>query len=170
MTINNFAIEQIALAAEDIDKAITDYQRAGHGEWSLDLVTMKTKMYDLDGIRSSETIEGITVAHLAFNYTLIPGKEFELISFQAGQNFHQDRGIQSGAMSHMGMHIPDDMSLDGFWRGLPQAAKGRTLMEAWTISHTGKPAENGKRYRYLILDTQRTLGFYLKLIQRIQPS
>lgn len=158
-----FNIEQVAVAVLDIEDAVRQYRRAGFKNWVEDLVVLDVINRSKRGY---EEVRGTSVAALAFSYDVIPGKEFELIQFKTGDSFH-DALLTKPAMSHMGLHV-DSIAVwinNSPFRGIKQ------LMEARTLSHTSAPVvESGKRYKYVILDTLETLGFYLKLIERIMPS
>jgi hypothetical protein len=154
-----FEVEQVALAVENITAAVSRYQAAGFEEWFKDTVTLQVNNYNEHGQRDST----MAVAELAFNYQVIPGKEFELIEFKVGENFHENLSVPG--LSHMGLHVDNIHS----WMARYRNMYFKTLMEARTISHTGKPAETGVRYKYVILNTIKEYGFYLKLIERIEP-
>lgn len=152
----NINIEQVAIAVGDIEERLRYYEAMGH-EFVRDEVVAHGEVY-------GQKMVGGNIAYLAFNYTIIPGKELELIEYMDGDNWlaHSGRAHRP-SMSHMGMHVESIADWveenDPPW-GIAQ--------EVRTVSHTNPAVvEAGRRYHYLIWDSRDDLGFDLKLIERL---
>jgi hypothetical protein len=67
------------------------------------------------------------------------------------------------------MHVTlDEMAI---WKERMESESIPIIQEVYTQSHTNPfLLENGRRYHYVIFDTQRLLGFDLKLIRRIDKE
>lgn len=97
-------------------------------------------------------------ARLRFNYDIVPGMEFELLTLLEGRTGQVTRESQEG-MSHMGVHVTD---IEAYIEAHPWLHKRPLLQISETQSHTG----TNRRYRYALIDTTAELGFVTKLIQR----
>lgn len=148
--------EQIAVHVPDIDQAIDTYNKVfglDPEKWVRDTVKASNVAGKLASTRFT--------AHLAFNYELYPGKEFELIQIAdgvSGQRYHVNKG--EFGISHMGLHVDD---CDAWLEQHPDLAEYGVLQDTRTLEHSG----TDRRYRYLLLNTHRALGFIVKLIQRL---
>ena len=150
-------IEQIALHVPSIDIYIKTLSKIGIGEWSRDEVTASGYVFGKE-VKNS-------VAHLAFNYQC--GYEFELLSYQQGNNWHKARGtdLTQPFLSHKGFHVEnieeDIQYMEDRGIGIAQ--------ELWTEKHTNEHVTSKNRtYHYCVFNTRDFMGFDLKLIQRIQ--
>ena len=149
-------IEQIAVVA-DPDFIIQDLF-ATDSVWTRDLVTAKGILH---APLSNNYIPIENKAELRFNYNVIPGKEFELLHYYDGPNFHGHR--ISGTISHFGLHVDKiDDHFDDF------ASKGFTIIqEVVTVRHTNVPSN--RRYHYAIFQHPK-LHLFIKLIERLDPN
>src|SRR4051812_42873563 len=106
-------IEQIAIRTPNVDQQIlimnhlTADEEDPTPQWVIDVVHA-THVYVFPGHSMAEPGEPFAVK-LAFNYSLIPGKELELIQLLRGKSI-QLTGAESG-LSHFGYHIPDGASM-----------------------------------------------------------
>lgn len=154
--------EQIAFYAPQPEAMKRMYRHLGCSNWIDDTVTAK-------GIVGDGKTETINVADLSFNYDL--GIELELIRYRAGPNWHQLRDAVDNYgdcvapfLSHMSYHV-EDMAAE---KARFNTYGFKVIQDVRTISHTN-PAltASGQKYRYVIFDTSRALGFDIKLIKRL---
>lgn len=147
-------IEQVAIVVPDIDVAVGLYDRLfGTTKWVRDDVEAANVGGSLGGSKFS--------ARLAFNYELVPGKEFELIQIVSGRSIQQNlRPAYAPGLSHLGLHVED---IDAWLAERPEFASVGMHQMVMTRNHSG----TSRRYRYALLKTERTHGFVLKLIQRV---
>jgi hypothetical protein len=120
---------------------------------------------------------------LAFNYTLLPEKELELIELRSGRTVqlveHDGNdpypvgviGMLMGPqiVSHLGYHLEDVEGIEA------QESQLLACLQSWigkgfpvvqlsqTVIHTGTK----RRYRYAFADTRSFLGVWTKIIQRM---
>lgn len=154
-----YPIEQIAIACPDPDRTKRVLASVlGCDEWHQDEVTT-------EGFVFGSRVDSATTATLNFNYQLIPGKEFELLTYHDERNWlaNQPDGPQSTGMSHLGLHVPD---VDEVKRRMDTYGY-RVAQEFSTTSHTNPNITGKRQYRYVIFDTRKDFGFDLKVIQRI---
>ncbi len=148
-----FQIEQIAIYPPNPEKAIELLTALGATEWVHDLVVAKGKIGDDD--------DRTNVGSLSFNYQLGDAKEFEVLSYQAGDHWMREHEY---SVSHLGMHC--DAGELHQWKKFFQRLNIDIAQEVDTQSHTN-PIIVGKRlYRYCIFDTRAILGVDLKFIVR----
>lgn len=164
-------IDQVAVTSEDpeaLKRSLEEIFRLKPGGWHDDVVV------------SSGTVFGkekANRARLSFHYGLIKeGVEFEVLSYDPGEmepdeganNFvnHPDSLVAMAGfpcLSHIGVHVDD---IDE-WYGHMSALGYSVIQSVRTLSHTNPKIKDSRRYRYMIFDTHATIGFYLKLIQRL---
>lgn len=109
---------------------------------------------------SDEGVYIKNVAELAFNYTLWPGLEYEVLRYVEGWNWHMHK-LKYLATSHFGIHVQTAEEVSA-WK----AYYGEPLQEVVTIHHSN-PACANRRYHYVILDARHNLGCELKIIRRL---
>lgn len=149
-----YFIEQVAICAKNPEKLKEALKLIGVNEWAEDHVT--TEGFVWDRLHRTE-------ANLNFNYQLGPF-EFELLHY--GREDDNWLGAQQSGLSHLGLHVPD---IDEAVAPLIEA--GYTIaQDVKTIRHTNPAIKDSRRYRYVIMDTVREFGFYLKLIQRLEVT
>ena len=170
--------EQIAFRTNDIRAHASELQkRCAAAPWIYDLVDAVHLFAAEPRLGDSFQVE------LAFNYTLFPDKELELIQLKDGMTVQLPLQVDAGfaeptlmntqVLSHFGYHLPD---LDGeatqdqqmvteLQEWIRQGYKVRQLSQ--TVVHKG----TRKRYRYAFADTRRLIGAWTKIIQRLSfPS
>jgi Glyoxalase/Bleomycin resistance protein/Dioxygenase superfamily len=104
------------------------------------------------------------IANLSFNYELMANRlEFEVLQYVEGANWHDTAMHPTPGFSHLGMHV-DDVS---WWVAHMSELGYKVAQQVVTDSHTNPAIKNSRRYQYVIFDTRETIGFDLKLIQRI---
>lgn len=149
-----FKIEQIAICPKDPAAAKELLTAMGAEQWAEDHVIAAGAVYGKNGENEAD---------LSFNYSLIEGKEFEVLNYTTGENWmkHPDR---INSVSHLGMHCTYE-ELEQWYEFF--AERGiKVAQEVETLSHTN-PVIAGKRsYRYAIFDTKEILGTDIKLIVR----
>ena len=152
-------IEQIAIACENPEK-VKDTLKAilGADEWSVDLVAASGTVFN-DPVKNE--------ARLNFNYQLGPF-EFELIKYERGNNWLNYKGYKTGTLSHLGFHIEDPDKFETVYENLK--ATFSIAQEVRTTAHTNPEIMNSRRYRYVIFDSHKEMGFDLKIIQRLNPN
>lgn len=103
------------------------------------------------------------IADLAFNYTMIPGVEYEVLRYVSGLNWIVARSrSQNVQASHFGIHVSSHEEMEHY----RSQYKGDVLQEVVTIAHDN-PACAERRYHYLILDAYHQFGCALKVIRRL---
>ena len=148
-----FAIEQVAICPPDPKAAIELLTAMGAGEFAQDVVEA---VGDVHGRRSSN------VAHLAFEYGLLAGKEFEVLHYAAGDNWM--RHANGPRVSHFGMHCSAEELVD--WRAFFSARQIPVAQEVLTVSHSNPVIAGQRWYNYVIFDTASILGVDIKFIVR----
>jgi hypothetical protein len=160
--------EQIAIKTVDINRRIKSIGNIATADiaisddkWIQDSVSavnvFADRTYGVSNVGQSFSVR------LAFNYSLIPGRELELIQLVKGTSvqFIDGNGLNGNQLAHLGYHIPDDASLFdevSMWR-----ASGRKCAQiAQTTDHIG----TSKRYQYAFIDTRNEIGTWTKIISR----
>lgn len=131
--------------------------------WTEDEATAKGFVRTAEGHIYKDVLN---VGSLHYKYDMIPGIELELLCYTSGPNFLQGRFKDSTAvLSHLGMHVTKDEMKQ--WRDWAIASKINIAQEVQTLKHTNPKIKDIRRYKYMILDTYKLLGFDLKFIERI---
>jgi len=149
--------EQIAVQDNEKFNLMSMLRSIGHSEWTRDKVIAEGVVSSPDG--------GFVVcqntAILQFNYSLFPGKEFELIHYTDGPNF---LGFKlSGGLSHFGVHVESIDVVREF-----MARRGFYLAQE-VITKTHESPLVTRRYHYAIY-SHKNSNFCWKLIERIDPK
>jgi len=171
----NTQFEQVAFRSQNIRQHTAELtKRCGAAPWIHDSVNA-VHLFVMDPALG-ETFQ----VELAFNYTLLPNTELELIQLRDGRTVQLDTAEEEATklmgaqtLSHLGYHLPDMEEEEA------QEAQMREEMQAFirnscpivqlsqTIAHSGTK----RRYRYAFADTRVLLGTYSKIIQRLSfPS
>lgn len=165
-----FSIEQVALRTTNIARDIEKYKAHGHTDWIQDRVHAVHLFASHKHGWAPHLGQDFEVS-LAFNYTMLQGQEFELISLHDGMTY---QFLEQGPrMSHLGYHVADQ-SLDPAVRDTLlvelerlQALGGVVVQVSQTTTHKN----TSKRYRYAyvtgLLGIDRDVP--IKVIQRIEP-
>lgn len=167
----NIHYEQVAFRTHQIRQHCSELtKRCGAAPWIHDLVDAVHIFVADPALGDSFQVE------LAFNYTLLPNIELELIQLRQGAtvqlNGQEEEAVKimgPQTLSHLGYHLLD---MEGEEE---QEAQLRDEMQAWirsgspivqlsqTLVHSG----TRRRYRYAFADTREHLGTYTKIIQRL---
>lgn len=152
-------IEQIAIGCSNPALLIEGLKLLGLNQWHRDSVVAVGSVFGRNNCQN--------LADLNFNYQL--GFELELLHYEQGRNWHEDRNewcyAESPFLSHIGIHV-NPMQLEEY-KAKFKAAGVQIAQEVNTVSHTN-PAIAGKRlYKYVVFDTKELFGFDFKLILRI---
>lgn len=175
----NAQYEQVAFRSHNLRQHASDLtKRCGAAPWIFDLVDA-VHLFAADPAVGHEF-----QVELAFNYTLIPNSELELIQLRQGRTVQlEDLGdrepLEGGrvmgpqTLSHLGYHLADIEGED------EQVAQMIAEMQLWirngypvvqlsqTVVHSGTK----RRYRYAFVDSRAIVGTYTKIIQRLSfPS
>lgn len=156
--MKQYNIEQIAIAVGDITdmkKLLTIF---GCKDWVEDTVNAKGLIMGQNKICSNTAI-------LNFNYDL--GVELELLKYTDGENWHAAKGKRPPFISHMGFHIDDIDDMEKIRENMYKQGIG-IAQEVFTVSHTNDT--KGKKYHYIVFNSESKLGFDLKIIRRIMPA
>lgn len=156
--------EQLAWhAGPGIPEIVERYVRLGVTDWVYDTV------------EAEGTVFGVPVtnkADLAFCYQLGPF-EVELIKYRGNlpDNWLAVRGKgmrrKDIYMSHMGYHVTNMGVELAMWK----QAGIEIAQEVRTLSHTNpRLVEKGRHYHYVVLDTLDMLGYFVKLISRLDTK
>ena len=160
--------DQVAMRTTSIDAQIEIYKQLGHPEWLRDTVdavhiyksTLADDLYRTLG-------ESFKVG-LAFNYSIIPGVEFELLEMLGGSTYQT---VMPGRMSHFGYHTKTDQAESGQDSLLLECLQwqhgygARVIQISQTVLHKG----TGRRYRYAYVQGGLTGDIPVKIIQRLLP-
>ena len=150
-------IEQIAIGTVDPQKLMDALDAAGITKtWTHDVVVAEGEVF---GVKSTNKAE------LHFNYDL--GFELEILKYQEGANWHLRRSPTDGSnfLSHMGLHVEKEEMLK---IKADMAAAGIGIaQEVYTSSHENPVIKGKRKYHYVVFDSKDSLGFDLKLIERI---
>ena len=147
--------EQIAFVA-DKDFAIqVPFEEEGV-EWSRDIVHSKGVLRSGVDQRLFVVVEN--AAELRFNYSIFPGKEFELLHYFRGRSFLGHR--LPGSISHCGVHVD---KIDDF-RDYLQNKGFSLIQEVVTVKHSNVPED--RHYHYAIYK-HPSMMFFWKLIERL---
>lgn len=169
----NTQYEQVAFRSNNLRGHASDLtKRCGAAPWIFDLVDA-VHLFALPHLGDSFQVE------LAFNYTLIPSTELELIQLRLGQTVQLPLQADAGyapptvmnpqGLSHLGYHLKDVEGIE------EQEAQLLAEMQSWirnscpivqlsqTVVHSGTK----RRYRYAFADTRHLVGTYTKIIQRL---
>lgn len=146
--------EQIAVQTRDSATTIENYKQLGHTDWIEDEVHAK----NIDG-----TLKGTEFkARLFFNYTVFPGKEYEIIELfegESAQYYPHDNFSPNGEISHMGLHVENIEE----YIAQNELLRNSELMQ---LTETQWHKGTQRRYFYALVNTIASLGFITKLIQR----
>lgn len=146
--------EQIAFQVERLDSAIDIYKEMGHTEWILDEVHAN----NVAGLLAGTSFK----VKLGFNYTMFPGKEFELLEYiegHTGQVTFYTPSTHQQNVSHIGLHVEN---IEKYIDKNPLLRDCDLIQLTETQWHAG----TSRRYRYALIDTVSQIGFITKLIQR----
>ena len=157
--------EQFALVVADVDeyiKASSDGLESG--KWIVDEVNAVT-LFDLDEEFHEKAYGDGRVCpvvryHIAFNYDLIPGREFEIIRPVSGWTVHEDLPV--GALAHVGYHLKDSETLAGHIDRL--RSQGGVVVQVCT---TTKHSSSTRFYQYAYVRFPQ-IPFHFKIIQRLE--
>lgn len=149
-----FKIEQVAICPKNTEAAMKLLMELGLNEWVFDHVTAKGKVYGQDGNNEAD---------LAFNYTAIDGKEFEVLHYTTGPNWMEDLS-RLNSVSHLGMHCTAEELIG--WRKFFADRNIAVAQEVMTEKHTNAYIAGKRWYNYVIFDTRELLGVDLKFIVR----
>lgn len=165
-----FKIDQLALhipgAGPDSprERALEFLRRCGIDGWTEDRVRAEGVVY---GRPASNA------ATLLFNYEAFAGKELEVIRYDDGDNWLDQRSpwsetshrrLRHAEVSHIGMHCTEEELLG--WRALMSEFGIRVAQEVQTTLHTNPRIANCRRYNYVIFDTHPLIGVDMKFIVR----
>lgn len=101
-------------------------------------------------------------ANLSFSEELC-STQFEVLDYTEGPNWLAYKDEPHG-LAHLGAHVEDIE----YWREHLEGLGYPVIQELITTAHTNAAIRDHRRYHYLIFDTREDLGFYLKLIQRLE--
>lgn len=148
-----FKVEQIALAPARPEAARRLLAEMGAKEWTDDIVTGNGEVYGADATNR---------AHLQFNYEIAPC-EFEILNYDAGDNWLAHRASAESAASHLAMHCTEQEAEE--WKQFFAERNIELAQELQTVVHTN-PAVGDRRWKYYIFNTRSILGLDIKLIVR----
>lgn len=151
-----FDIQQIAIAPANTERAIELLIALGAGEWARDHVVANGQVH---GKKARNE------ANLAFNYELVPGKEFEVLTYTAGENW-LDANMDGNCVSHLGMHCTEAELAE--FRAFFEQRGIAVAQEVFTESHTNPVIAGQRWYHYTIFATREILGVDLKFIVRLE--
>lgn len=153
-------IDQLAFVARDDqdEAAIKKMLRLTEADWVEDEVVAKGYVKGAD--HGTEN-----TAKLLFNYDL--GLEVEILRYTEGPNYCDAGEVPSCHLCHIGAHIEKGESIPKEFRDW--VLRFPMIQQVETQSHTNKfLVDSGRKYRYTIYDTRQMMGFYFKVIERIE--
>jgi hypothetical protein len=157
--------DQVAQRTRDINAQVEIFTMLGLSQWVIDTVDA-VHIYKHAAVYN-ELGESFR-AHLAFNYEILPGIEFELLELVQGKSWQvMDDG---GRMSHYGYHLKRDQSDTGPDSLLEELQRLRTKgILTMQVSQTLLHKNTSRRYRYAYVTGDLTGGIPIKIIQRLLP-
>jgi hypothetical protein len=106
------------------------------------------------------------IGHLAFQYKM--GIEVEYLYYPQLGTFHDLLGGEHDLfLSHLAFHV---ISIKYYISNLAMefGPDSKIVMDVTTTNHTNEKLQaQGRHYRYLIIDTRASHGYFTKLIERI---
>jgi hypothetical protein len=159
--------DQVAQRTPDIDAQVELFSSFGLKQWVRDTVDAVHIYLHPEFQTTVPSTVGQFKAHLAFNYELMQGIEFELIELVDGYSFQT---MEPGRMSHFGYHLKRDQTDQGPDSLLEELQRMRVhgfmpMQVSQTVAHVG----TGRRYRYAYVTGGLTGGIPIKIIQRLLP-
>jgi hypothetical protein len=158
MNFDKLKFEQVAIHVPDMEVALKNQaDKIGLKNWVTDTVIGRVSVFGSPFERS--------VAKLAFNYDSC--YEYELLHYVSGPNWHsaKNRNMNEYFFSHKSIHVDDMESAKKHFSEIGFVI----AQEMFTEEHTNPYLIKQKRkYHYTIFDTDKIIGFDLKLIKRIE--
>ncbi len=151
-----FKIEQIAINPKNPLLAKNLLNEMGAGDWIEDHVVATGEIFGLPGTNE---------ANLSFNYNLLAGNEFEILSYTKGNNWMDSKERGRNSVSHIGTHCSLEELIE--WKDFFSKKGISIAQEVLTNSHTNQAIAGKRSYNYVIFDTKHILGVDLKFIVRI---
>lgn len=154
-SVLDFQFHQVAIFTANIAKSMSPYQNMGYNNWIIDTA-------DLEGILYEEEVT--TQATMAFNYDIMP-MELEFLQYE-GPNRHSNAG-RNGAIpfiTHMSTYVDDvKESAEKIFGELGMLPYHRFI----TNNNTNPAVRGKKRFIECIYDLRDTIGYDLKLIEKV---
>lgn len=171
----NAQYEQVAFRSHNLRQHASDLtKRCGASPWIFDLVDAVHLFVADPALGDAFQVE------LAFNYTLLPNTELELIQLREGftvqlEDLKDREPLEGGqlmgpqSLSHLGYHLADIEDEDEQVAQLVQEMQGwiRNGYPCVQLSQTVVHSGTKRRYRYAFMDTRAIIGTYTKVIQRL---
>jgi hypothetical protein len=161
LSVVNFRIEQVAIAC-NVQAVKDNLGIIGLDTWVDDEVRAKGRVMGVNGDVENR-------AKLAFNYQLGPF-ELELIEYLEGHNWLERRPGSLPRLSHLGLHIPQEINLDQLIADMNRVHKIGVAQRVTTQSHSNAAIRGKRRYEYVVFDSIVPFGFDLKLIRRLNQD
>ena len=152
-------IEQVAIVAANIEEKIRKFKSIGYKDWVFDTVTFDGTTYEKDG--TANKVEN-GIAKLAFNYEILPGKEFEILEYKKGRSWHDVYGLADGSLSHMAFHTKNlEKSVQ------EQVSAGWEIVQKIETKKHENENISDRKYKYVIMKKEG-IPFFLKIIFRVK--
>lgn len=157
--------DQVAMRSADINADIDMFKAQGHHDWVQDVVEAE---HILVHPKYKDRLGERFHVQLAFNYSLVPGTEFELIELIDGMSVQL---LTDDRISHFGFHTARDQRDDGTVDSLLEELQRMKSFgcEVLQISQTVSHLNTHKRYRYAFINGGMAGDVPVKIIQRIIP-
>jgi hypothetical protein len=140
---------------ETMSKAIDSFTMMGFDQWTRDISHLEGEMFGKPA-RS--------IAHMAFNYQILPGIEYELLHYEGDKRWADDMPPTAQFISHLSYHVDD--AIEEMRRLLP--IFGHPVQTFETHDHTNVAIRGKKRFREVIYPTADLFGHDIKIIERIE--
>lgn len=169
LTVLPYQFHQVAVFLPNMvtmNDAVSSYEKAGFHRWMEDKAVLhgyyRTPGSDPTGKLS--WIPSEVHAHMLFNYDSMP-MELEFLKYNSGVHRHMGRMSERlPFISHFSTYVDD--VIEGIC-AMQSAGFGMPFHRFVTREHTNPHVVGEKRFIEAIFATQPTLGYDLKLIQKV---
>jgi hypothetical protein len=139
---------------EAMERAIHGFTAMGYDQWTHDVSRLEGEIFGKPAN---------SVAHMAFNYQILPGIEYELLHYEGPMRW-EDVPPTAQFISHLSYHVED--IIVEFERLYP--ILGHPVQTFETHDHTNDVIKGVRRFREAIFPTADLFGHDIKVIQRIE--
>jgi len=157
--MENLLINQIALRVPDQSVAMSNILNSFNVATKFDLDSLK-----MDGVFNGRIVKDVQL-DLSFNFEIIKGFEFELITSSSNYHWHNKIIERSGSeffLSHLGCYCSQEKMEEVHEHMINENIK--LIQETVSREHSSIRSDGSLRcYKDLIFESEEFLGFRLKL-------
>lgn len=160
---------QVAIHVPEVshELAVSMLRMMGHLEWIEDEADLIGWTWNP---ARQEMVPSQIHGHMSFNYSMLGGRELEIISYTGDDSHHKISGTEyhnpNGFISHMSVNCEDaeDTAMMLVGRFYPDA---RIVHQFETFNHRNPAIAGKRRFKEVVLGTRHIIGFDIKMIQRL---